>query len=116
MIRWQVPLVPITMLLPFIVGAVAGITIAFVGTTFPILISLIQTMGHGHLLLPFMMLALVSGFVGVLLSPLHLCLLLSNAYFKTALAPVYRLLWRPCTILILAAGIYFELMCFLLAR
>ena len=52
LIRWHVPLVPITMLLPFLVGGVAGITIAFVGTTFPILISLIQTMGHGHLLLP----------------------------------------------------------------
>jgi integral membrane protein (TIGR00529 family) len=116
LMRWHVPLVPITMLLPFLVGGVAGITIAFVGTTFPILISLIQTMGHGHLLLPYMMLALVSGFVGVLLSPLHLCLLLSNAYFKTTLAAVYRLLWQPCTILILAAGFYFELMCVLLGR
>ncbi|MGD8337680.1 MAG: DUF401 family protein, partial [Desulfobacterales bacterium] len=109
-------LMPITMLLPFLVGGVAGITIAFVGTTFPILISLIQTMGHGHLLLAYMMLALVSGFVGVLLSPLHLCLLLSNAYFKTTLAEVYRLLWQPCTILILAAGVYFKLMCSLLER
>lgn len=116
LIRWHVPLVPITMLLPFLVGGVAGITIAFVGTTFPILISLIQTMGHGHLLLPYMMLALVSGFVGVLLSPLHLCLLLSNAYFKTTLTSVYRLLWQPCTILILAAGVYFKLMCSLLER
>ena len=104
------------MLLPFLVGGVAGITIAFVGTTFPILISLIQTMGHGHLLLAYMMLALVSGFVGVLLSPLHLCLLLSNAYFKTTLAEVYRLLWQPCTILILAASVYFKLMCSLLER
>jgi hypothetical protein len=104
------------MLLPFLVGGVAGITIAFVGTTFPILISLIQNMGHGHLLLPYMMLALVSGFVGVLLSPLHLCLLLSNAYFKTTPAPVYRLLWRPCVVLILAGGLYFMLLCSLLAR
>ena len=116
LIRWHVPLVPITMLLPFLVGGVAGITIAFVGTTFPILISLIETMGLGQLLLPYMMLALVSGFVGVLLSPLHLCLLLSNAYFKTTLARVYRLLWQPCTILLSAAGLYFVLMCSLLGR
>jgi uncharacterized protein len=32
----------------------------------------------------------------VLLSPLHLCLLLSNEYFGTPLRPVYRLLWLPC--------------------
>jgi hypothetical protein len=54
-----------------------------------------ELLGHGHLLLAYMMLALVSGFFGVLLSPLHLCLLLSNAYFKTTLAPVYRLLGNP---------------------
>jgi len=59
-------------------------------------------------------LALVSGFFGVLLSPLHLCLLLSNAYFKTTLAPVLPAPGQPCTNLILAAGVYFELMCTLL--
>lgn len=69
MLQWHIPLVPIAMLLPFLVGAVAGITIAFVGTTFPILISLIQAFGQTHLMLPYLMLALASGFAGVLLSP-----------------------------------------------
>lgn len=111
LMRWNVPLVPITILLPFLVGGVAGITIAFVGTTFPILISLIQAWGQGHLVMPYMMLALASGFVGVLLSPLHLCLLLSNAYFKTSLAAVYRHLLVPCTLLFMASSLYFWVIC-----
>ena len=114
MLRHHIPLVPIAMLLPFLVGGVAGITIAFVGTTFPILISLIASSGQTHLMLPYMMLALASGFVGVLLSPLHLCLLLSNAYFKTTLMPVYRQMVWPLVVLLAAAFGYFEMLRFIL--
>jgi integral membrane protein (TIGR00529 family) len=110
MLRWHIPLMPIVMLLPFLVGSVVGITIAFVGTTFPILISLIHAFGEENLLLPYLMLALTSGFVGVLVSPLHLCLLLSNAYFKTTLLPVYRLMGIPLAALVTAAVLYFLLL------
>ena len=96
LIVWRFPIVPMCILLPALVGFIAGITIAFVGTTFPILISLIQSMGHADMVIPYMMLAMTGGFMGVLLSPLHLCLLLSNAYFKTSLLKVYRYLWVPC--------------------
>ena len=108
--RWHIPLIPIAMLLPFLVGGVSGITIAFVGTTFPILISLIQAFGQSHLILPYLMLALASGFAGVLLSPVHLCLLLSNAYFKTSLLPVYKHMKVPVAVLIGSAMIYFSLL------
>ncbi len=112
MLRWHIPLMPITMLLPFLVGGVAGITIAFVGTTFPILISLIDAMGHQAMLLPYLMLALASGFVGVLVSPLHLCFLLSNEYFQTTLIPVYRLMRVPLLALLIGAVVYFEVLCY----
>ena len=87
-LHWRIPLMAVVVILPFIVGVVGGITIAFVGTTFPILITLIHTLGQTHLMLPYLALALVSGFKGVLLSPLNLCLLLSNANFETTLLPV----------------------------
>lgn len=107
LLDWRVPLMPICMILPFLVGGVVGLTIAFVGTTFPILISLLRVLNETQYMLPYMMLALVSGFVGVLLSPLHLCLLLSNEYFQTPLAPVYRFLWTPCAALLATACLYF---------
>ena len=106
-LHWNIPLMAVVVILPFIVGLVAGITIAFVGTTFPILITLIHTMGQGHLLLPYLTLALVSGFAGVLLSPLHLCLLLSNAYFETPLLPVYRHMRVPLAVLLGGGCLYF---------
>jgi integral membrane protein (TIGR00529 family) len=103
----NIPLFLITVLLPFLVGSVVGITIVFVGTTMPILISLIQAFGEGHFILAYMMLALASGFAGVLLSPLHVCLLLSNEFFGTTLVAVYRYLWVPCLVLLGSSMAYF---------
>lgn len=114
MLQQDIPLMPICIILPFIVGGVGGITIAFVGATFPILISLIQALDQGQLMLPYMMLALASGFVGVLLSPLHLCLLLSNEYFDTTLMPVYRHMRIPLAVLLLASIAYFGLLYYIM--
>ena len=107
LIRWKIPLFSIAIILPMLVGLVCGITIAFVGTTFPILISLIISTGQGDFMLAYMMLAIVSGFVGVLFSPVHLCLMLSNQYFETSLTKVYRYLLVPCCGLLITACIYF---------
>jgi len=110
LLRWRIPLLPITMILPFLIGGVIGLTVGFVGTTFPIIISLVHSFGESQYMLPYMMLALVCGFLGVLLSPLHLCLLLSNAYFQTNITAVYRHLWIPCLFLIVSAVLYFLLL------
>jgi integral membrane protein (TIGR00529 family) len=114
MLLRHIPLMPISMILPFIVGVVGGITIAFVGATFPILITLIQAMGQNHLMLPYMMLSLASGFMGVLLSPLHLCLLLSNEYFETSLVPVYRHMRVPLAVLLTATICYFSILAYMM--
>ncbi len=106
----KIPLLIIIALLPFMVGLVAGIAIAFVGGTFPILIPMINSMGETQYMLAYMMLAMVCGFAGVLLSPLHLCLVLSNEYFQTGLSSVYRYLWLPCLALVLSAFGYFGLL------
>lgn len=114
MVRWSIPLMPITILLPFFTGLIAGITIAFVGATFPILISLIQSMGEAQYTLPYLILAIVSGFAGVLLSPLHLCLQMSSQYFKTNLWPVYGLMVVPLSSLVGSGILYFLLLRYLL--
>jgi uncharacterized protein len=110
LIALKIPLLLMTALLPFMVGMIGGIAIAFVGTTFPILIPMIHALGATQFLLPYLMLAMVCGFVGVLLSPLHLCLILSNEYFQTEWVSVFKLLWRPCAALVLSAFIYFGLL------
>ncbi len=86
--------------LPFMAGVMTGLTIAFVSITFPLLMPL---MGGVPPSLGLLALAFGSGFAGVMLSPLHLCLLLTREYFNADLAKVYHRLWVPSA-LVLAAG------------
>ena len=103
----KIPLVLIVAILPFLVGLITGITIAFVGSAFPILIPLIASLDAGSNIYPYLMLAVVCGFSGVLLSPVHLCLILSNQYFEVSMEAVYKYLWKPCAYLMAAGFIYF---------
>ena len=56
LLRWGIPLTVVVVTLPMMVGVVSGITIAFVGTTFPILISLIHASPANHALLSYLIL------------------------------------------------------------
>ncbi len=110
----HVPLILIIMALPFLVGGVVGITVAFVGTTFPIIIPLIHSFGEAQFIMAYIMLAIGSGFIGVLLSPLHICLPLSNQYFGTSLTAVYKHLWLPSLCFIASSFVYFWILRWLL--
>jgi hypothetical protein len=110
LVQLHVPLVVILVTLPFLVGVSGGIVIAFVGSTFPMLLPLVHTLGQSELLPAYVMLVLSCGFAGVMLSPLHLCFLLSNEYFGTTMGSVYKHLWLPCLSLIGASLIYFWLL------
>ncbi len=87
------PTAIILALLPFLMGFATGISMGFVGISLPLLVPFI-TLGsqvNSYALI----LAYISGYVGVLLSPLHLCLILSVEYFKASFAKVYKLILPP---------------------
>ena len=93
------PTLVILVVLPFLIGFAAGLSMAFVGVAFPLLAPyIVPEAGFNG---PALFLAYASGMVGMLLSPLHLCLVLSAAYFKASLARVYR--YRLPPVLALAA-------------
>ncbi len=106
----NIPLLLIIAILPFLVGLITGITIAFVGSAFPILIPLVASMDPAGNLLSYLMLAMVCGFAGVLMSPVHLCLILSNEYFGVSMGSVYRYLWKPCLYLVIMGFVYFYIL------
>lgn len=96
------PPVLIIIAIPFLAGLMTGLTVAYVGITFPILIPL---MGGDNLSLGLLSLAFGSGFAGVMLSPLHLCLILTREYFEADMARVYRRLWAPSALVLASAMI-----------
>ena len=107
LMQMHIPLALIAVTLPLLVGMSGGIVIAFVGSALPILVPLIHSLGEAQFLPAYTMLMLVSGFAGVMLSPLHLCFLLTNEYFAVSIGSVYRHLWLPCVSLIGAGTAYF---------
>jgi len=81
--------------LPFLVGAVAGINVAFVGATFPLLIGLLNSLGMEEQMVPYLILASFAGFSGVMVSPIHICFVLTCNYFETDLVRTWRRLVAP---------------------
>ncbi len=86
----HVPLVLVVMLLPFIAGLVTGLAIGFAGTSFPIVLPMAEA-AHGTAAVPaFLALAYAFGHLGQMVSPLHVCHVMSNKYFRTGFGGVYR--------------------------
>ena len=86
-----IPTTAVLFVLPFIVGLLTGLTVGVVGATFPIITAMMGgTPDAGAVTFAF-----ASGFAGVMLSPTHLCLLLTVRYFKADLAGTYRLMLLP---------------------
>jgi len=95
-----IPVAPILFLVPFITGMLTGITVGFVGSTFPLIISIAGNLSAGEISFAF-----VSGFLGVLLSPVHICLILTRDYFKADLWGIYKMMIPGCIIIFCGAVI-----------
>ena len=97
----------LTLGLPFLVGLISGITVAFVGATFPIILGVLHNVsaatGAEIPLMPYLTLGLFAGFTGVMISPLHVCFILSCQFFGADMASTWRRLAAPCALL-LACG------------
>jgi integral membrane protein (TIGR00529 family) len=96
--------------LPFLVGMVAGINVAFVGATFPLLLGLLHSMGLDHQILPYLVLATFAGFTGVMISPIHICFVLTCNYFGTSIGRAWRRVVAPCCCFLAVGAVYFFLL------
>jgi len=104
----------LTLCLPLLVGLISGISVAFVGATFPIILGVLQNIGAADQVLPYLTLGLFAGFTGVMVSPLHVCFIMSCQFFGVDLGPTWRRLLLPSGLLLLCGiGWFFILMRFL---
>lgn len=93
--------------LPFIIAMATGISMAFTGIAFPLLAPFIIT--NGVLDNTALILAYTCGMLGMLLSPVHLCLVMSIEYFKAQFNKVYRYLVPLAVFLLLIVVILYLL-------
>lgn len=96
-----VPYLVVFISVPLFIGLITGISVGFVGSTFPLLLHLKETMPYE------ISLAFVSGYIGVLVSPLHLCLILTREYFRADMFGIYRKIIPACIVIFFIALIEF---------
>ncbi len=88
--------------IPLMIGFLTGVNHAYVAVSFPLFIPLIQKLPH-QAALNAVAIGYIMGFAGVLLSPTHLCLVLTKEYFNAKFSDVYRLLFFPVLMMVIAS-------------
>ena len=101
---YQMPVALIIFIVCFTIGMLTGMVSAFVGLGYTLLAGFLY---QPEIVPSHIFLAYLSGFVGVMLSPTHLCLILTVDYFKTDLSSVYRRLAIPISLLTVFAYIIY---------
>lgn len=105
--QWGIPLLGIVMVVPFVSGLATGLSVGFVGASFPIVVNLLGADPQMGRYLATVVLAFGFGYMGMLISPVHVCLVVTSKHFGTqllrnvtalakpaALVLVYALLWH----------------------
>jgi uncharacterized protein len=94
LLAYRIPVSLVVMILPFLAGFITGIAVGFVGTSFPLIIPMFPD----HNLVGYLSsaaLAFTFGFMGMMLSPVHLCFLVTKDYYGASLVKSYRYLLLP---------------------
>lgn len=99
-----IPAVLLVVLIPFVSGLTTGITVGYIGASFPVVLSLAGPEPGG--LFSTIVLGYASGYAGMMLSPIHVCLIVTNEYFKTSLSSSLYGLLKPSALLFALAALY----------
>ena len=92
-----IPLLAVVIIVAVAVGLLFGHLPGAVGIGFPVLISIVPEINLLTVGLIFLFI-----FIGYLISPIHLCIILTIEYFKTDLASFYKKAAVPAAVLIIA--------------
>jgi len=110
-IRTGIPLITVIMLIPFISGMVTGVAFGFVGASFPIVFALVGPEPSAALSAATTAFAYSFGYMGMMLSPMHACFVVTAEYFRTNVFGAYHYIIWPVIIILLTSvilsGIYY---------
>jgi len=96
-----VPLLLLFIIIPILVGTISANPTMGIGIVFPLLVPLVPQMNVN--ILTIMYAGIVAGYNG---SPMHLCLILTNQYYRSDLQKVYRHLIPPVVLLFVLMIVY----------
>ncbi len=97
-LQFNLPVELVIFLVCFAAGILTGMVAAFVALGYSLLAGFLY---QPEIVPAHILLAYLSGYLGMMLSPTHLCLILTNEYFNSDLLKVYRKLAVPVFLLAL---------------
>jgi integral membrane protein (TIGR00529 family) len=97
-LQFNLPEELLIFLVCFAAGILTGMVAAFVALGYTLLAGFLY---QPEIMPSHILLAYLSGYLGMMLSPTHLCLILTNEYFRSDLLKVYRQLAIPVILLAL---------------
>jgi len=105
-----IPLIAAVAMLPFLAGLVTGIALGFTGAAFPLVVGLMGAEGSSMTPFATLVLAYGCGYMGMMLSPVHLCFLVTKDHFNADMLTVYKRI-LPCvaTVLVYSIAIHMAL-------
>ena len=110
--RLGIPTLPLIMALPFLTGMTMGVSMGFAATSLPVVVALLGPAPDFGILIGTLIFAYVTGFMGTMLSPLHVCMIVSAEYYKTDLLGSYKTMIIPAVCMIFIAFFYMQLLSF----
>jgi integral membrane protein (TIGR00529 family) len=112
--QFGIPTLPLIIALPFLTGMTMGVSLGFVGASLPVIIALLGPDPSFSLVISTLVFSYVTGFMGTMLSPLHVCMIVTSEYYKTDLMKSYRPIVLPAVSMILIAFAYMQVLQLLL--
>jgi hypothetical protein len=100
MAQWGIPLTAIIVLLPLVSGLSMGLSAGFVGASFPIVMSLVGEQPALRELLSTTVLAYGFGYMGMLLSPVHVCLIVTSEHFHIGVLRNVAGMLKPAAVML----------------
>jgi integral membrane protein (TIGR00529 family) len=100
-----VPLIVILIIIPLLVGSISGTPTMGIGIIFPLLIPLLGN--YNVYVVSIIYVGLICGYIA---SPMHLCLVLTNNYYRSELRKVYKHLVPSVVVLYVLAMTYYLFM------
>jgi integral membrane protein (TIGR00529 family) len=99
-----IPVLLLIVIIPFVSGLTTGITVGYIGASFPLVLSLAGPDTGG--LFATIVLGYGCGFIGMMLSPIHVCLIVTNEYYKTNLFESLAGILGPALFVFACAALY----------
>ena len=112
LMTYGIPAILLIIIMPFFSGFILGIAVGFVGASFPLIIPLFPS-HDTYTYLSYAALAYTFGYMGMMLSPVHLCFIVTRDFFKAGIGGSYSYIIKTALSVLVTATVLFLILNFI---